>query len=103
MWELLTGKTMQRLVVFCTISYLLSTANITWDDSRFWCFIVLLFVLEHLAHMEGMQHGTENLLNMPRAKLLKLKDFMDKVERGGDHSEEELNTILKKEDKNADE
>ena len=94
---------MQRLVVFCTISYLLSTANITWDDSRFWCFIVLLFVLEHLAHMEGMQHGTENLLGMPRGKLLRLKDFMDRVERGEKHSEEELNTILKKEDRNVDE
>jgi len=94
---------MQRLVVIATISYILSTTGMEWDDSRFWCIIVLLMVLEHLAHTDGMQKATENLLTMSRNKLLKLKDFMDGVSRGEERTGDELIEILKKEEHNADE
>jgi hypothetical protein len=104
MWETLTGSAMQRLVVWCLISYIMSTADIMWDDVRFWCVMVLLLVLEWLAEIEGGVKGTDHLLSMPRAQLLKLKDFMDKVDAGDDTvTVDELNEILKKkEDQNAD-
>jgi hypothetical protein len=84
MWDLLTGATMQRMVVYSTIGYILSTAEITWEDGRFWCVMILTVVLEQIY-----------LLEMPKMKLMRLKDFMDRVNRGEDHSEEELRKLLK--------
>ena len=99
MLELFTGTIMQRLVLYCTISLLLVTIEITWEDARFWCMITCLFLLEHLASIEGEKRGVGNILGMHRSKLLKIKDFMDSVESGNDHDISELNEILKKEDK----
>jgi len=89
---------MMRLVVYSTISYMLSTLGIMWDDSRFWCFIVLIFILEHLAHSQGKQDATTFILSMHRGKLLKLKDFFDRVEKGISNDPEELVQILKEKD-----
>lgn len=94
---------MQRLVVWSTLSYILSTAGMAWDDSRFWCVIALLWVLEYLSGIDGGIRGTDHLLSMPREQLLELKDFMDRVTNGDKSaSEDELNEIMKKkEDRNA--
>lgn len=95
---------MQRLVVWGTLSYILSTASITWNDSRFWCVLVLVWILEHLSNIEGGIQSADHLMNMSRSQLLELKDFIDRVSKGDDAvSEEELNKILKKkEDCDAD-
>jgi len=98
MWELLTGPMMIRLVAYSTMSYMLSTLGITWDDSRFWCFIVLIVILEHLAHSQGKQDATTFLLSLHRGKLIKLKDFFDRVENGTSNSADELIQILKEKD-----
>lgn len=73
------------------------------DDFRFWAVFILLFILEFISKNEGIQIGSEHLLGMSRAKLLEVKDFMDSVARGNDHSPEELKNILKKDRKDVDE
>ena len=98
MWDLLTGRTMQRLVVLSTIFWILTTLDLHWDDVRWWAVFVLLLVFEYLAGVEGEMRGTNNMLSMSRDKLLSLKDFMDSVGAGNVHSVDELNKILKKDD-----
>ena len=98
MWDLLTGSLMQRLVIFAGISGILSTADIYWQDTRWWAVFILILVLEFLAHGKGMLQGTNNILSMRRTRLLEVKDFMDSIENGEDRKEEELINILKKEE-----
>ena len=99
MRDLLTGKTMQRLVSISAIFAILSTAGIGFEDSRFWCVVVLILVIEYIAHYNGMQEATSNLLSMQRGKLIKLKDFIDNVANGGEHSVDELIQLLKEQEK----
>ena len=98
MWELFTGPTMQRLVLYSTISFILSTLEVNWDDARFWCVIVCMLVLEHISHNEGRTTAASYLLEMPKIKLMKLKDFIDRVNRGEDPDEQELRKLLKDDD-----
>jgi len=98
MWDLLTGRTMQRLVVLSTIFWILTTLDLHWDDTRWWAVFVLLLVFEYISGVEGEMRGTNNMLSMSRDKLISLKDFMDSVGAGNVHSIDELNKILKKDD-----
>ena len=102
MWDFLFGRTMQKMVALSTIFWILTTLELSWDDIRWWAIFVLMLVISYLDRTEGEQIGAANLLNMSRSRLIRVKDFMDRVERGGDHSVEELNEILKKEE-NKDE
>ena len=95
MWDFLTGAAMQRMVVYSTIGYILNTAEITWEDGRFWCVMILTIVLEQISLSDGRNTAASYLLEMPKMKLMRLKDFMDRVNRGEDHSEEELRKLLK--------
>ena len=98
MWDLLTGRTMQRLVVLSTIFWILTTLDLHWDDTRWWAVFVLLLVFEYISGVDGEMRGTNNLLSMSRSKLISLKDFIDSVGEGNVHSIDELNKILKKDD-----
>ena len=81
------------------IFWVLTTLDLHWDDTRWWAIFVLLLVIGHIDRLEGEHIGVARMLQMPREKLLKVKDFMDSVERGEESSVDELNKILKKEDK----
>ena len=98
MWEFLTGRTMQRLVVLSTIFWILTTLDLHWDDTRWWAVFVLLLVFEYISGVDGEMRGTNNMLSMSRDKLISLKDFIDSVGEGNVHSIDELNKILKKDD-----
>ena len=98
MWEFLTGRPMQRLVVVCAIFWILATLDLYWNDIRWWAVMILLIVLEFIAGVAGELRGTNVLLSMRRSKLINLKDFIDSVEHGNVHSIDELNEILKKDD-----
>lgn len=98
MINLLFGRWMQKMVALSIIFWIMSTLGLHWDDTRWWAIFVLLLVLDHLASIDGEHRGVYNTLGMPREKLLKVKDFMDSVERGGDHSVEDLNKILNNKD-----
>jgi len=100
MWEFLTGTFMQRVVIFGGIGAVLSTADIFYDDFRLWAIIIFAWLLEYIAHNEGMHQGVNNMLNLSLMQLSKLKTMMDSVEQGNDHSEEEINNIINKEDDN---
>lgn len=89
---------MQKIVALSTIFWILTTLDLHWDDVRWWAVLVLLMVMGHLERTEGEHIGISNILSMKRSKLIKIKDFMDSVGRGGDHSVEELKEILKKEE-----
>lgn len=102
MWEALTGRLMQRVVIYSTIGYILSTAEIDFEDARFWCIIILVIMLEFMAEASGMRTGIETMLAMSRNKLNRLKDFIDSVERGEERDEAELNEILKQDDSKND-
>jgi hypothetical protein len=98
MWDLLTGTLMQRLVIFAGLGSILDTADIYWNDTRWWAFFILIIVLEFIAHGKGMLLGTTNILSMHKTRLLEIKDFLDSLENGEDRKEEELINILKKEE-----
>ena len=98
MWDLLTGRAMQRLVVISTIFWILTTLDLGWDDIRWWAVMVLLLVLEFISGVDGELRGTNNLLSMRRDTLISLKDFIDSVGAGNVHSIDELNKILNKKD-----
>jgi len=102
MWELLTGPTMIRMVVYSTISYMLSCLGIIWDDSRFWCFIVLIYVLEHLASSQGRQEAIEYLMELSKMKILRLKEIYDSTDNSIDEIKE-VHKLMKKDDKDGDE
>lgn len=93
---------MQRMVIYSTIGYILSTAEIDFEDTRFWCMLTLIILLEFMAESNGIRTGIETMLTMSRSKLNKLKDFTDSIERGEERDEEELNEILKQEDSKND-
>ena len=93
---------MQRVVIYSIMGHILSTAEITYEDSRFWCTMALIILLELIAKAEGMKDGVEHILNMSSVKLNKLKDFIDSVARGEERDVNELNEILKQEDKKND-
>jgi hypothetical protein len=98
MWESLTGRTGQRIVATTTIFWMLSTLDLYWDDIRWWSILVLILILDHVNRLDGELQGVNNILGMRRAKLIRLKDFIDSVGEGNVHSMDELDTILKKED-----
>lgn len=98
MMSFLFGRTMQKVVALSAIFWILTTVELTWDDIRWWAIFVLLLVIGHLDRIEGEHTGVSNVLNMSRSKLIKVKDFMDSVENGGDHTVEDLNKILNKEE-----
>ena len=89
---------MQRMVIYSTIGYILSTAEIDFEDTRFWCMLTLVILLEFMAEANGMRTGIETMLGMSKIKLNQLKDFIDAVERGEEKDENELNELLKKDD-----
>ena len=90
---------MQRIVVISTIFAILSTVDLHWDDSRWWCIAILLLLIEWLAHSAGIKAGAEHLLDMNRIKLLHLKDLYDRSTNGENITLVDLNKVLKKEDK----
>jgi hypothetical protein len=99
MWEFITGRQMQRIVVISTIFYILSTAEIYYTDERWWCMLAMIIIIEFLSYGHGMLDGTSNLLDMDRDKLLKIKDYIDDIDQGTDHNEEKLVDILKEKEK----
>lgn len=103
MWEFLTGAKMQRIVVISTIFAILSTVDLHWDDSRWWCIAILLLLIEWLAHSAGIKAGAEHVLDMHRIKLLHLKDLYDRSTNGENITLVDLNKVLKKEDKDETE
>jgi hypothetical protein len=100
MWNFLTGSKMQRLVVIATIFAILTTVDLHWDDSRWWCIAVLLLIIEWLAYTAGVASGAEHLLDLHRINLLQLKDLYDRNESGENVTLADLNKVLKKKDKN---
>jgi hypothetical protein len=102
MWDALTGRFMQRVVIYSIMGHILSTAEIDFNDARFWCILILVILLEFIARAEGTKEGIEHILNMSSAKLSKLKEFIDSVARGEERNVNELNEILKQEDKKND-
>ena len=94
----LFGRTMQKIVALTIIFWILTTAGVHWDDVRWWAIFVLLIVVSHLDKIEGEYIGVSSVLSMSRSKLIKVKDFMDSVENGGNHSVDDLNKILNKEE-----
>lgn len=90
---------MQRIVVISIILYILSTADIYYTDERWWCMLAMIVIIEFLSYGHGMFDGTNNLLDMDRNKLIKIKDYMDDINQGTDHNEEELVNILKEKEK----
>ena len=89
---------MQKIVAVSTIFWILTTLELSWDDVRWWAIFILILVISHLDRLEGELIGVANVFNMKKSKLIRVKDFMDSVERGGDHSVKDLNEILKKEE-----
>jgi len=90
---------MQRVVIISTIFAILTTVDLHWDDSRWWCIVVMLLLLEWLAHSAGVKAGAEHLLDLHRINLLQLKDLYDRNENGETVTMAELDKVLKKEDK----
>lgn len=90
---------MQRIVVLSTIFAILTTVGLHWNDERWWCILVLLILLEFLAHSHGMQVGTMGLLEMHKVKLMHLKDLYDRNEKGENVSLTDLRKTLDKDEK----
>ena len=99
MLDLLFGRWMQKLVAVSAIFWILTTLDLHWDDTRWWCITALIMVIDYLSRLDGEHIGVSRILYLPREKLLRIKDFMDAVDRGEETSVDELNKILKKEDK----
>ena len=89
---------MQKVVALSIIFWILTTLDLHWDDTRWWAILILMMVIDHISGVDGEHRGVSNTLALSRDKLLKVKDFMDSVERGGDHSVEDLDKILKNKD-----
>ena len=89
---------MQKVVALSIIFWILTTLDLHWDDTRWWAILILMMVIDHISGVDGEHRGVSNTLGLSRDKLLKVKDFMDSVERGGDHSVDDLNKILKNKD-----
>lgn len=89
---------MQKVVALSIIFWILTTLDLYWDDTRWWAILILMMVIDHISGVDGEHRGVSNTLALSRDKLLKVKDFMDSVERGGDHSVEDLDKILKNKD-----
>lgn len=100
MWEFLTGRSMQRVVAVSALFAILTTLDLHWDDSRWWCVVALLLVLDHISHAQGMQEATTNLFLMNKFKLMKLKDFVDEAVKGRKTDPETLLKILKEKEGN---
>ena len=103
MWELLTGPSMMRLVVYSTISYMLSSLGILWDDSKFWCFIALIWVLEYISSSQTRTDTIEYLMSLPKMNLYRLKDMYDQANNNSHTDVNEIRDLMKKEEKDADE
>jgi hypothetical protein len=98
MFDLFLGRWMQKVVALSIIFWILTTLDLYWDDTRWWAILILMMVIDHISGVDGEHRGVSNTLALSRDKLLKVKDFMDSVERGGDHSVEDLDKILKNKD-----
>jgi hypothetical protein len=98
MFDLFFGRWMQKVVALSIIFWILTTLDLHWDDTRWWAILILMMVIDHISGVDGEHRGVSNTLGLSRDKLLKVKDFMDSVERGGDHSVDDLNKILKNKD-----
>ena len=98
MLDFLLGRWMQKMVALSGIFWVLSTLDLHWDDIRWWGVLILLMVMDHISGIDGEHRGVSNTLGLSRDKLLKVKDFMDSVERGDSHSVEDLNKILNNKD-----
>jgi hypothetical protein len=98
MFDLFLGRWMQKVVALSIIFWILTTLDLHWDDTRWWAILILMMVIDHISGVDGEHRGVSNTLALSRDKLLKVKDFMDSVERGGDHSVEDLDKILKNKD-----
>lgn len=86
------------MVAISGIFWILTTLDLHWEDTRWWAILILLMVVDHIAGIDGEHRGVYNTLGMSRDKLVKVKDFMDSVERGDSHSVEDLDKILNKKD-----
>jgi hypothetical protein len=103
MWELLTGKAMQRLVCYVAVVLCIFTLDLPFDDARIWCLAVLFFIIDLIAYNQGAYDATEYFFSLPKDKIVAIKDFMTSLEKGEEKTEDELIDIMKpreKDDKN---
>jgi len=102
MWDLLTGTAAQRLVCFSGIGLALSAGGLEWNNSLFWCILVLVFIVDWLADRQGATRAADYLLSLPRENLIKLKDGFDGLHRGEDTlTVEEINELMRKDNKDS--
>jgi hypothetical protein len=99
MWDLLTGKIMQRVVCYVAVILVVYTLELTFDDVRAWCLVALVFIIEFLAYNQGAYDATDYFLSLPTHTILKIKEFMTSVENGEEKTEDELIDIMKPTDK----
>jgi hypothetical protein len=99
MWDLFTGKTMQRIVCYVAFALSVYTLELSLDDPRLWCLIALFSVAEYLSYNQGAYDATEYFFSLPTNKMLAIKKFMTSIENGETKTEDELIDIMKPTDK----
>jgi hypothetical protein len=103
MWDLLTGKTMQRIVCYVAFALSVYSLELNLGDARLWCLIALFSVAEYLSYNQGAYDATEYFFSLPTDKMMAIKNFLNSVEKGEEKTEAELIDIMKpkeKDDKN---
>ena len=93
---------LEQLIALAGVGYTLSTLGADYTDVRLWAVVILVLVIEYLAHQQGLEAGrTEGataVLAMNQQDLDEVRQLISRLE-SGHLTVEELEALLNKPDK----